>query len=277
MKEGNIIIRKENDDDVLDNFNYVKATKYGDNLDLMACTNSFKKGNQKPNCKKICKGMYINTVTNEYIKAKEHINRGENFRLLKKSADNLYKLIHANFYKNIGYHCVLTYRNPPQNTDELYRDFKIFWQKIRYYYPDMGYISVLEPTQKGVWHIHLLLKNVKGSNMFVSFFKIKQCWISGYCYVSKMRENVDYGQYFRKKIRFDNGLLNLYQPGVRYFRHSRNIKKPITFTVNKTEVMDKLVSKGGYKLLNQYSLSITKLDNDGEVTLNKIFYQKYKK
>ena len=221
--------------------------------------------------------MYINTVTNEYIKAKEHINRGENFRLLKKSADNLYKLIHANFYKNIGYHCVLTYRNPPQNTDELYRDFKIFWQKIRYYYPDMGYISDLEPTQKGAWHIHLLLKNVKGSNMFVSFFKIKQCWISGYCYISKMRENIDYGQYFRKKIRFDNELLNLYQPGVRYFRHSRNIKKPITFTVNKTEVMDKLVSKGGYKLLNQYSLSITKLDNDGEVTLNKIFYQKYKK
>ena len=83
MKEDNIIIRKENDDDGLDNFNYVKATKYGDNLDLMACTNSFKKGNQKPNCKKICKGMYINTVTNEYIKAKEHINRGENFRLLK--------------------------------------------------------------------------------------------------------------------------------------------------------------------------------------------------
>lgn len=141
----------------------------------------------------------------------------------------------------------------------------------------MGYISVLEPTQKGAWHIHLLLKNVKGSNMFVSFFKIKQCWISGYCYISKMRENIDYGQYFRKKIRFDNELLNLYQPGVRYFRHSRNIKKPITFTVNKTEVMDKLVSKGGYKLLNQYSLSITKLDNDGEVTLNKIFYQKYKK
>ena len=277
MKEDNIIIRKENDDDGLDNFNYVKATKYGNNLDLMACTDSFKKGNQKPNCKKICKGMYINTVTNEYIKAKEHINRGENFRLLKKSADNLYKLIHANFYKNIGYHCVLTYRNPPQNTNELYRDFKIFWQKIRYYYPDMGYISVLEPTQKGVWHIHLLLKNVKGSNTFVSFFKIKQCWISGYCYISKMRENVDYGQYFRKKIRFDNGLLNLYQPGVRYFRHSRNIKKPITFTVNKTEVMDKLVSKGGYKLLNQYSLSITKFDNDGEVTLNKIFYQKYKK
>lgn len=277
LKDDNIIVRKEKDDNGLDDFYYVKATKYGDHLDLMACTNSFKKGNQKPNCKKICKGMYINTVTNEYIKAKEHINRGENFRLLKKSADNLYKLIHANFYKNIGYHCVLTYRNPPQNTDELYRDFKIFWQKIRYYYPDMGYISVLEPTQKGVWHIHLLLKNVKGSNTFVSFFKIKQCWISGYCYVSKMRENVDYGQYFRKKIRFDNGLLNLYQPGVRYFRHSRNIKKPITFTVNKTEVMDKLVSKGGYKLLNQYSLSITKLDNDGEVTLNKIFYQKYKK
>lgn len=276
MKEDNIIIRKENDDDGLDNFNYVKATKYGDNLDLMACTNSFKKGNQKPNCKKICKGMYINTVTNEYIKAKEYVNRGENFSLLKKSADNLYKLIHANFYKNIGYHCVLTYSKPPKDTDEVYHDFKTFWQKVRYRYPNMGYISVLEPTQNGVWHIHLLLKDVKNYKMFLSYYTIRKCWTKGYCYISKMRENVDYGQYFRKKITADNELLELYKPGVRYFRYSRNIKKALTFIANKDEI-NTLIERGTYQLINQYSLSINKLDFDGEVPLNKIFYKNYKK
>lgn len=276
MKEDNIIIRKENDDDGLDNFNYVKATKYGDNLDLMACTNSFKKGNQKPNCKKICKGMYINTVTNEYIKAKEYVNRGENFSLLKKSADNLYKLIHANFYKNIGYHCVLTYSKPPKDTDEVYHDFKTFWQKVRYRYPNMGYISVLEPTQNGVWHIHILLKDVKNYKMFLSYYTIRKCWTKGYCYISKMRENVDYGQYFRKKITADNELLELYKPGVRYFRYSRNIKKALTFIANKDEI-NTLIERGNYQLINQYSLSINKLDFDGEVPLNKIFYKNYKK
>ena len=277
MKDENIIVRKEKDDNGLDNFYYVKATKYGDHLDLMACTNNGRKGSKKPNCKKVSKGMYVNTVTNEYIKAKEYINRGENLSLLKKSADNLYKLIHANFYKNIGYHAVLTYSKPQYDTDELYRDFKIFWQKVRYRYPDMGYISILEPTQKGAWHIHLLLKDVKNCKLFLSYYMIRECWTKGYCYVSKMRKNVDYGQYFRKKITEDNELLELYHPGVRYFRHSRNLRKPVTFIEVRSKVMDKLVNKGGYKLLDQYSLSINKLDFDGETQLNKIFYKKFLK
>ena len=274
LKNDNIIVRKEKDDNGLDDFYYVKATKYGEYLDLMACTNSGRKGSKKPNCKKVSKGMYVNTATNEYIKAKEYVNRCENISLLKKSADNLYKLIHTNFYKNIGYHCVLTYSEPQKDTDEIYRDFKIFWQKIRYRYPDMGYISILEPTQKGAWHIHLLLKDVKNNKMFLSYYTIRECWTKGYCYISKMRKNVDYGQYFRKKITADNELLELYKPGVRYFRHSRNIKKPVTFTANKYEITT-LIDRGNYKLADQYSLTINKLDFDGEITLNKIYYKKF--
>ena len=92
-----------------------------------------------------------------------------------------------------------------------------------------------------------------------------------------MRKGVDYGQYFRKKIVDDNELLELYKPGVRYFRHSRNLIKPVTFIDVQSRVMDKLVAKGGYKLLDQYSLSINRLDFDGETQLNKIFYKKYRK
>ena len=53
-----------------------------------------------------------------------------------------------NFYKNIGYHCVLTYSKPPKDTDEVYHDFKTFWQKVRYRYPNMGYISVFGAYSK---------------------------------------------------------------------------------------------------------------------------------
>ena len=58
MKNDNIIVRKEKDDNGLDDFYYVKATKYGEYLDLMACTNSGRKGSKKTNCKKVSKGMY---------------------------------------------------------------------------------------------------------------------------------------------------------------------------------------------------------------------------
>lgn len=277
MSNNDIIIRKERDDDGIDNFFYVKATRYGEYLDLMACINSIRKHKNKPKCKKVEKGKYINTVTNEYIMAKQYSSRGDNYKLLKKSADELYKLIHYNFYKNKGIHAVLTYRVPPADTKEVYHDFKIFWQKIRYHYPSIGYISILEPTQKGVWHIHLLLKDVRNKNLYISFYKIREYWDNGICYISKMRENIDYGQYFRKKITADNELLKFYQPGVRYFRHSRNIKKPATFQLNKLE-LESLIKKGNYKLVDQYSLSINKLDYDGsESALNKIFYKKLKK
>lgn len=276
MKDENIIVTKDKNDTGLDNFYHVKATKYGEYLDLMACTNSGGKNSKKPNCKKISKGVYLNTVTNEYIKANEYVNRGENLSLLKKSADNLYKLIHANFYKNSGYHCVLTYSEPPQNTAEVYRDFKIFWQKLRYRYSDIGYISVLEPTQKGVWHVHLLLKDVKHSKAFLSYNTIRECWTKGYCYISKMKKDVDYGKYFLKKITASNELLSLYKPGVRYFRHSRNIKKIVTFIANKYEI-NALINKGAYQLLDQYSLSINKSELEGEITLNKIYYRKFKR
>lgn len=275
MSSNEIIVRKEKNDDGLEDFYYVKATKYGDYLDLMACTNSCRK--KKPNCKKVSKGIYVNTVTNEQIIAKEHFSRGENFRLLKKSADNLYKLIHCNFYKNIGFHCVLTYSKSPADTEEVYHDFKIFWQKIRYRYPNMSYISILEPTQKGAWHIHLLLKDKKKSKMFISYYTIREYWKKGMCYITPMHEGVDYGQYFRKKITENNDLLNLYKPGVRYFRHSRNIKKPVTFTATSNEI-NNLIEKGHYELTDQYSLSVNQLYYDGsESTLNKIFYKKLKK
>lgn len=275
LEENDIIVRKEPDDDGLDDFFYVKVVKYGDYLDLMASKSTGVSKPRAPSCKKVRKGEYINTATNEYIRAKEYMSRRENLSFLKKSADNLYKLIHANFYNNIGYHAVLTYSTPQYDTDELYRDFKIFWQKVRYRYPDMGYISILEPTKKGAWHIHLLLRDMKHARKFIFFPDVRSCWTKGMCYISEMRKGVDYGQYFRKKIVDDNELLELYKPGVRYFRHSRNLRKPVTFIDTRLQVMDKLVEKGGYKLVDQYSLSINKLDFDGEVQLNKIFYKKF--
>lgn len=275
MSNEEIIVRKEVDDNGLDDFYEVKVTKYGDHLDLMASTNSFRK--RKPNCKKISKERYINTVTNKEIIAKGYSNRSENFQYLKKSADNLYKLIHSNFYHNRGFHCVLTYSNPMHDTKTVYHDFKIFWQKLKYHYPNMGYISVLEPTQKGAWHIHLLLKDVVNKKMFISYYDIREFWKQGICHIEPMRKGVDYGQYFRKKITPNSDLLHLYQSGVRYYRYSRNMKKPVSFTAKRTEVMDKLVTKGGYELKEQYSLSVNKVSFDGESTISKIYYKKFKK
>lgn len=266
----NIVFRRNNDENLFDNCYRVKVIKYGDYMDLIALE---PKEPRKPNCKKTDDGCYVNTVTGQFLTVKKSDNRSENLAILRKSAKQLYQLIHANFIDNIGYHAVLTYSIPQRDTKEVYHDFKIYWQKLRYKYPDLAYIAVLEPTEKGVWHLHVLLKKVNNPYKFISYQFVRENWSHGFVYISKMRKEVDYGNYFRKKINKSNELLKLYKPGIRYFRHSRNIRKPLTY---KTDVWtaEKMIDLGNYKTINQYSLDVNEINNDGgESTLNKVYYK----
>ena len=265
-----IVFRKNNDEDLLENCYTVKVTKYGKYMDLVACE---PKEPRQPNCKKISDGYYVNTVTGQFLTVKKSDNRKENLAILRKSANQLYKLIYSNFIDNNGFHEVLTYSVPQNDTKEVYHDFKIYWQKLRYKYPDLGYISVLEPTKKGAWHLHILLKDVKNPYSFISYQFIRDCWNHGFVYIAKMRKEVNYGNYFRKKINKSNELLKFYESGVRYFRHSRNIKKPLTYKTN-VWMVEKMIENGMYSTINQYSLDVNQINNDGEEsTLNKIYYK----
>lgn len=267
---GKIIFHKNKGDDLMDKFYCVKVMKYGKHLDIIACDSQ---NDKKPHCKKLADGTYVNTVTGEFLTAQKFENRNDSFYLLRKSADQLYKFIHMNFYNNTGYHAVLTYSTPPVNTKEVYHDFKIFWQKIRYRYPSLGYISVLEPNQRGIWHLHVLLRDMKNPYSFISFHDIRECWQKGIIYISKMHKKVDYGNYFRKKINRSNELLKLYEPGVRYFRHSRNIVKPLSYKTSISTIED-IIESGNYEVVDQYSLSVNQISKDGEEsTVNKIYYK----
>ena len=203
------------------------------------------------------------------------------FGNLRSSANMLYKFIHANFYKRQGIHVTLTYSVPQYDDKEVYHDFKIFWQKLRYYYPNLGYISVLEPHQSGAWHIHLLLRDVTSNKIFVGYEDIRSFWNHGFCYVSNMKSNEDYGWYFKKKIKPDNPLLKYYKEGVRYFRYSRNMSKPDVSIINNASELDlqTLISKN-YKKLNQFSLDlyIQKScfdDDESKKKLTQIYYARY--
>lgn len=284
MKEDKEIqFHRDNADDTIDYLPVVKITKYGDYLDVMAIRpdendDSWKKSksNSCSFCQKLSKGKYLKLSDNSIIEAKPSENRADNFRMLLRSAKILYKLIHYNFYKNQGIHVTLTYAIPVYDTDEVYHDFKLFWQKLRYKYPNLGYVSVLEPTENGAWHIHVLLKDVTNKNHFVPFVIIKQCWSKGCCYTKSMAKGVDYGMYFLKKINKENELLKLYPPGVNYFRKSRNIKYPKRYEITKEEV-DKLIESGHYRLIEKYSLDVNCIEDGQLKTLKTICYKKLKR
>lgn len=200
------------------------------------------------------------------------------FGNLRNSANMLYKFIHANFYKWQGLHVTLTYSVPQYDDKEIYHDFKIFWQKLRYYYPNLGYISVLEPHQSGAWHIHLLLKDVTSNKIFVNYEDIRSYWNHGFCYISNMKSNEDYGWYFKKKIKADNPLLKYYKENVRYFRYSKNMKKPTVEIFDENSGVDIMTClEMYYKKLNQYSLEIYRQEDfdEPEKKLTQIYYARY--
>ena len=200
------------------------------------------------------------------------------FGNLRNSANMLYKFIHANFYKCQGIHVTLTYSVPQYNDKEVYHDFKIFWQKLRYYYPNLGYISVLEPHRSGAWHIHLLLKDVTSNKIFVNYEDIRSYWNHGFCYISKMKSNEDYGWYFKKKIKADNPLLKYYKESVRYFRYSRNMTKPSVEIIDENSSIDIIaVLEMYYKKLNQFSIELYSQEYhyQPKKKLTQIYYARY--
>ena len=283
MEEKEIQFHRDNADDTIDYLPVVKITKYGDYLDVMAVRpdendDSWNKSisHSHSYCQKLSKGRYLKLSDNSIIEAKHSDNRADNFRMLYRSAKLLFQLIQYNFYDNKGIHATLTYAIPPKDTDEVYHDFKIFWQKLRYHYPDLGYIAVLEPTENGVWHIHTLMKDVSNRKTFVSFDLVRQFWVKGFCYIKTMAKGVDYGMYFLKKIHKGNELLKLYPPGVNYFRKSRNIKYPKKYELTKEEV-DKLIETGDYQLLEKYSLDVNCIEDGQLKTLKTVCYKKLKR
>ena len=202
--DNKITVKVENEKFEVLHFPRIKLIWYGEYLEIMALKPKRKKEIRKTNKKKDIISLpfefheksnnpFCLTIRNiiEQI-AKEQKEWNENLRKdrkighLIKSSKNMYKYIHANFYKYQGLHVVLTYRYLQFDDKEVYHDFKIFWQKLRYYYPNIGYISVLEPHRNGSWHIHLLLKDVTNKKLYISYDDIRSFWTHGFCYITKM-------------------------------------------------------------------------------------------
>ena len=230
---------------------------------------------RKPIEKKKKKSLEEETETDYW---KMRVKEERMFANLRSSANALYKFIHANFYMYQGLHVTLTYSVPQYDDKEVYHDFKIFWQKFKYYYPDIGYISVLEPHRSGAWHIHLLLKDVTNKEIFVSYKDIRSYWNHGFCYISKMKSNEDYGWYFKKKIKADNPLLKYYKENVRYFRYSKNMSKPDVLIVENPADLDlQALINSNFKKINQFSISLylDKAYEPKKKQIAQIYYVRY--
>ena len=137
---------------------YVTVTQTGSIIEVQY----MEKMNHTATIRKLYADEYVELSTGE-IKEYKHIeNRSQSYKSLRATFKKLRYLINNNFSgrKNELF-VTLTYKENMQDTKRLYEDMKNFMKRLKYQFKNsttVDYLSVVEPQQRGAWHVHMLLR-----------------------------------------------------------------------------------------------------------------------
>ena len=129
---------------------------------------------------KMNKEEYLVRKTGEVKKYKRaSVSRFENKRAVVARCEAFKWKIRANS-ANIKLFVTLTYTENMTDTKRLYEDFRRFWQRLQYNFPQItGYMVAFEPQERGAWHAHILLLSNR-KNLFIENDKIADLWGFGF-------------------------------------------------------------------------------------------------
>lgn len=247
----------------INEYDEVKAYFYGSTIEL---TNGV--GPKEPRTKVIKGHRYVVLETGEIKNMnQESEKRTDNLDSVRRTMKRLRRLIGANFVSNEinrkdQLWITLTYREDVNATDKnspeiVYKDFKRFIRKLREKYnPTIEYIAVLEPQASGRWHLHVLMKTMNNSKLYIPNSDIENLWGKGFtstkrlknsdnvsayvmAYVSNIEidlKSSDKGKAISKKV-IKGGRLSFYPKGIRIYRRSRNLVDPKIQKGQKREVL----------------------------------------
>lgn len=202
------------------------------------------------NYKKISRNEMLNVITGEIIECKTSDTRDDNIVSLRKTISRLRDLINCNFFgADNELFITMTYHENMTDYKRLYKDFDRFYKRLKYRFKDIEfcYISVVEPQQRGAWHIHLLLKALNKDHLFIDNSLIADLWGYGFCKTQRLRGVDNVGAYLSSYLTdlFDeNGRKNkgarlyLYPAGINIYRCSRNCKRPVEEVVCYDDLVD---------------------------------------
>ena len=257
----------------INEYDEVKAYFYGSTIEL---TNGV--GPKEPRTKEIKGHRYVVLQTGEIKNMnQESEKRTDNLDSVRRTMKRLRRLIGANFVSNEinrkdQLWITLTYREDVNATDKnspeiVYKDFKRFIRKLREKYnPTIEYIAVLEPQASGRWHLHVLMKTMNNSKLYIPNSDIENLWGKGFtstkrlknsdnvsayvmAYVSNVEidlKSSDKGKANSKKV-IKGGRLSFYPKGIRIYRRSRNLVDPKIQKGQKREVLSLKAREKLYK------------------------------
>lgn len=243
---------------------HVKEISYGEKIREVVYVNIISYSLKE--YRKISKNQVVNIVTGEIIDCEVSSTREDNLVSLRRTIKKLRGLINCNFEgADNELFITLTYKENMRDYRRLYNDFKKFYQKLKRRYRDIEfrYISVIEPQERGAWHVHLLLKALNRDYLFIDNDSvISDLWGHGYTKTKRLYGVDNVGAYLsayltdlideqgRKK---KGARLYLYPAGVNIYRCSRNCSKPVDRWVEYGEIdyKDCKTYEVGYEIVDE--------------------------
>lgn len=210
--------------------------------------------------------QYVTLSTGEVKEIHHTESRAENIQSVRQTFQRLAMLVNANTEKPYKCRFVtLTYADNMRDLKKLYHDFSLFWKRFRYFCQKQGhdppeYIAVAEPQARGAWHLHVIIIFEKRAP-FIENTTLADLWGHGFVHIRSI-DNVDnVGAYLTayladvelpdgddlselqlpdgsfqivektvegKSKRFiKGGRLHLYPTGMRIYRCSKGVKRPV--------------------------------------------------
>ncbi|MBR3809517.1 MAG: hypothetical protein IKK46_04355 [Clostridia bacterium] len=255
----------------------------------------------------ISKEEFVLLSTGEIKAFQNHAtNRTENFRNLERSMKTLKDLINANVTPD-NIHCcrfiTLTYKENMTNAEQLYQDFKNFNKRFKRYIEKLElsyeYIVSIEAQKRGAFHLHCIFI-FDSSPPFIENSILAQIWGNGFVSIKALNGDVDnIGKYLtayltdlpiedetlplevaggkikevNSKRYIKNARLKLLPQGIRIYRYSKGIKKPIKTTTTYENALNTL-KNDGFTKTNEFAIEIT---DDSRNFKSQYVKQTYKK
>ncbi|KXU02182.1 hypothetical protein SCODD09_00651 [Streptococcus constellatus] len=176
--------------------------------------------------------------------------RSDNLKSVQQTMKKLRRLVAHNFTGGMNQLWVtLTYGKPVTEAEEAYKDFKAFIRRVRKKYGRIDYIAVIEPQASGRWHLHVLMKN--DSILMIPNAILADLWGRGFTKTKRLKSADKIGNYLisylsnlqlgnddsNSKAIVKGARLYMYPKGIRIYRTSRGIEKPLEITATKGELM----------------------------------------
>ena len=259
----------------------------------------------------ISKDEYVLLSTGEIKQVVHHAeDRTENLRNLEKTMHSLSDLINANISPENAECCrfiTFTYRENMTDAERLYTDFKNFNKRFKRSMEKAGhryeYIITVEAQARGAFHLHGIFIFSKKAP-FIDSSELSEMWGNGFVSVKAMGKNIDdIGRYLTsyltdlpvdddtpsdalggsiKEIEADGkskriikgARLKLLPVGIRIYRYSRGIKKPMVEQMTYGEAAERLRSDG-YKKVSEYAVEITDIERDFKTKYVKQTFKKH--